>query len=432
MREQSNSEESSKESATPETPWQDRVVFWTSVALVTCLPLIMGIFSILAGKIAPLVIIDALALIPVAVCLILRSHWKWRAIWLILAFAVGCVAGAAFNGQKFGVMMSGVIAGGLASTLFGWRSGIAVAIAITCMMAFEAWLALQGFISPATNLLPGETLLSGWIRGTGSFLLVSLIFVAIFSVITSSLERRVEESRRLASERQELIKILQRKNAELERFTYVTSHDLKSPLVTIKLLSGMLESETGKELPSQAQGHIGRIMNAADRMLNLLDDLLYIARLGNAELDRAPVSMRAAALAAIQNLEGNTLLRGVGIHVDDIPDAIGEERRVIEVWQNLIENAIKYMGDEKKPQVRIGCRIGGSSAIYFVEDNGMGIDPQYAERIFMHLEKLNPESEGSGMGLAIAKKIVEAQGGRIWVEGTPSGKGSTFCFTIEA
>ncbi len=221
------------------------------------------------------------------------------------------------------------------------------------------------------------------------------------------------------------------KNIELDRFAYTVSHDLKSPLITIQAYAGMIKNdlETGKY--ERAQDDMKRIENAAGKMTKLLNDLLELSRAGRMMDEPSPVDMNRLVEHTLQQLAGPI----AGSHVEivlhpDLPSVLGDQKRIAEVMQNLIENAIKYMGDQAAPRIEIGTRQDGKECVFFVSDNGKGIDPSHHEKIFGLFKKLDAKSEGTGIGLALVKRIVEAHGGKVWVESEGEGKGSRFCFTM--
>ena len=234
------------------------------------------------------------------------------------------------------------------------------------------------------------------------------------------------------SERQKLIDELEFKNAELERFTYTVSHDLRSPLVTIKGFLGYMEKSASQGNMEGFRKDMQRVSSAADRMDNLLRDVLELSRIGR--LINTPQEMPLEDLIreALEIIHGRIDQRGITIQIQlGLPVVYGDKTRLTEVLQNLLDNAAKYMGDQKKPIIEIGMDGYDESGnpIFFVRDNGMGIDPQYNERIFGMFDKLDPASEGTGIGLALVKRIIEVHGGRIWLE-SEAGKGSTFFFTL--
>jgi len=224
---------------------------------------------------------------------------------------------------------------------------------------------------------------------------------------------------------------LEAKNAELERFTYTVSHDLKSPLITIKGFAGAILKDLDAKEYSRLDPDVRRIMGAADKMSALLNDLLELSRIGRIMNVPTRIDMNALALEVLGQLSGPITQGGVQIVLqEDMPRVWGDYPRVSEVLQNLVENGIKYMGDQLHPLIEIGVRDGGEGEVFWVRDNGIGIAAQYRETIFGLFNKLDPRSEGTGIGLALARRIVEFHGGRLWVESEGAGGGSTFCFTL--
>ena len=232
------------------------------------------------------------------------------------------------------------------------------------------------------------------------------------------------------AERKKLIQQLEATNAELERFTYTVSHDLRNPLVTIKGFLGMLERDIRENQQQRITSDFQRISNAADKMQALLVDLLELSRIGRIVNPPTEVNLTQLAIEAIETLDGRIRSKNIDVSVSlDLPTVYGDHIRLREVFENLIDNAAKYMGDQEHPLIEIGCNPGDEKVI-FVKDNGIGIEPSYTTKIFGLFEKLNPTSEGTGIGLALIKRIIEVHGGNIWVESEGMGKGSTFCFTI--
>lgn len=234
------------------------------------------------------------------------------------------------------------------------------------------------------------------------------------------------------SVRQKLIEELESKNAELERFTYTVSHDLRSPLVTIRGFLGYMERNASQGNMEGFHKDMQRVSAATDRMDNLLRDVLELSRIGRLVNKPQEMPFEDLAYEAVEIVHGR--IQGYGITVEvqpGLPAVYGDRRRLIEVLQNLLDNSAKYMGDQKNPLIRIGSSGYDSTnhPIFFVRDNGMGIDAQYHDRIFGMFDKLDPASEGTGIGLALVKRIIEFHGGRIWVE-SEKGKGTTFYFTL--
>ena len=244
----------------------------------------------------------------------------------------------------------------------------------------------------------------------------------------------ITERKMIEEEREKLIKELETKNAELESFNYTVSHDLKSPLITIKGFIGMLEYDLASGNKEKLDSNLQRIKEAADKMANLLEDLLELSKIGQAASPRVEIPFRMLISEALSLLAGSIEKSKIQIIIQpDLPIVYGVHRRLVEVLQNLIENAIKFMGEQPEPRIEIGKRKVGKvedEIIFFVKDNGIGIEPRYHETVFGLFNKLDARSEGTGIGLALTKRIIEVHGSKIWIESKGLKKGSTFCFTI--
>ncbi|MBN1580306.1 MAG: GAF domain-containing protein [Anaerolineae bacterium] len=232
-------------------------------------------------------------------------------------------------------------------------------------------------------------------------------------------------------ERKRVQQELETKNAELERFTYTVSHDLKSPLITISGFAGFLAHDVLAGDDKRIKTNIARINEAVSKMQQLLDELLDLSRIGRIMNEPDEISLSELAREAADMVAGRLAEQDITVEIaPDLPTITGDRPRLMEVFQNLIDNAAKYMGDQPRPHIEIDTRDDEGQPVVYVRDNGMGIAPQYHEKIFGLFEKLDPDSEGTGIGLAIVKRIVETHGGRIWVESEGLGLGSTFCFTL--
>ena len=224
---------------------------------------------------------------------------------------------------------------------------------------------------------------------------------------------------------------LKQKNAEMERFTYMISHDLKSPLVTVRTFLGYLEQDLAQGKAERAVRDMGFIRDASAKMGRLLEDLLQVSRVGR--VVNPPVRMTLADLIqeALAAVAGAISTRGVEVQVlGPAVTLYGDRPRLEDVWQNLVENAVRYMGDQPLPRIELGADKKGVETVFFIRDNGMGIDPRFQAKVFGLFEKLDPASEGTGLGLALAKRIVEFYEGRIWIESEGSGQGTCFQFTL--
>jgi len=242
--------------------------------------------------------------------------------------------------------------------------------------------------------------------------------------------RDVTERKNAEQVRERLVKELESKNAEMERFTYTVSHDLRSPLITVSGLVGFLKSDLVKGNITRTTTFLERITNAIAKMDNLLKDTLELSRIGRVANPPEKVAFDDIVQDALSQVQERITKSGTKITVAEaMPDVFVDKMRIAEVMVNLIENGIKYMGDQAHPEIEIGHRIKDGQYTFFVKDNGMGIDPSQFDKVFELFYKVNAKSEGTGAGLAIVKRIIEVQGGRIWVE-SENGKGSTFCFNL--
>lgn len=248
--------------------------------------------------------------------------------------------------------------------------------------------------------------------------------------IFTGIIRDITERRQAEHERERLIAELEAKNAEMERFTYTVSHDLKSPLITIKGFLGLLQKDMAAGDARRLKEDIAHIHEAVRRMQMLLDELLTLSRIGRLFNPPEEIPVSQLAREAVNLVGGQIAERGVEVLIaPDLPVVRGDHPRLLEVFQNLVDNAVKFMGNQPHPRIEIGARQEGGETVFFVGDNGGGIDPRYHEKIFGLFERLSAATEGTGIGLALVKRIIEVHGGRIWVE-SEVGRGTTFLFTL--
>ncbi len=246
----------------------------------------------------------------------------------------------------------------------------------------------------------------------------------------ATLASDITERKRAEMELQQTLEELKHSNAELEEFAYVASHDLQEPLRGIAGLVQLLQRRYQGQLDSRADEYIAHIVEATQRMQRLIEDLLAYSRVGRRGNLFQAAEADAALKAALKNLSAAISDAGVEITGGRLPTVKADATQVTQLFQNLIGNAIKFRST-RLPQIHVEAADAGDFWQFSVRDNGIGIEPQYFERIFQVFQRLHTQREykGTGIGLAICKKIIERHGGRIWVE-SEMGQGSTFYFTL--
>jgi PAS domain S-box-containing protein len=224
---------------------------------------------------------------------------------------------------------------------------------------------------------------------------------------------------------------LARSNAELQQFAYVASHDLQEPLRMIGSYTQLLERRYIDKLDQDAREFMNFIVDGATRMKQLIEDLLAYSRVGTRGKELMPVPAQVALDKALLNLRATIESSGAAITHDSLPEVTADDTQLVQLLQNLIGNAIKFRKKDEPPRIHVGVQDSGGEWRFCVADEGIGIETQYFERIFMVFHRLHTRDEypGTGIGLAICKKVIDRHGGRIWLESAP-GKGSKFYFTL--
>ena len=244
-------------------------------------------------------------------------------------------------------------------------------------------------------------------------------------------EQEIKRREEAEQATEEVIQQLKRKNQELDRFAIRVSHDLKTPLITLAGFVGYLDKDIKEGKTEKVERDFEQIDNAAKTMGKFVDELLDLSRIGRITNPPTDVPFDKIVQDALKAVDGVIKAKQVQVRIEAVfPFVYVDRARIVQVMQNLITNAVKFMGDQLNPIIRIGFEEIDGEHIFSVSDNGIGIAPEYHESIFELFNKLNPEIEGTGLGLGIVVKIIEVHHGRIWVESEP-GKGSTFKFTLQ-
>ncbi|HEU0018982.1 MAG TPA: ATP-binding protein, partial [Thermoleophilaceae bacterium] len=268
------------------------------------------------------------------------------------------------------------------------------------------------------------------IRGTGPRDIADLA-----ADIDSMRQRIVAELSALREAHEQLdvqTRDLARSNAELEQFAYVASHDLQEPLRKVASFCQLLEQRYKGQLDERADQYIDFAVDGAKRMQQLINDLLDFSRVGRIAGQAAPVDLGEVARRALADLDATVAEERARVDVGPLPTVPGEASLLTVLFRNLVGNALKFRG-EAPPEVRVAAERDGDDWLFTCSDNGIGIDPGYAERVFVIFQRLHSRDEyaGTGIGLAMCRKIVEHHGGRIWLD-PAAGPGTTFRFTLPA
>ena len=223
---------------------------------------------------------------------------------------------------------------------------------------------------------------------------------------------------------------LSNSNQDLEQFAYIASHDLRQPLRKIRMCTEYLAEDYSHCFDEQAESYMTYIKGSIDRMYLLIDDLLTYSRVGKQEKEAVAIDLAKIVAECIEDLSIIIEEKQAIVKYDNLPTVKGNLREIRQLFQNLISNALKFTSD-RLPEIEITATYQDDSCVLAVKDNGIGIDPQFADKIFQMFQRLHPDSEyeGTGIGLAICQKVVNSHGGNIWIESQP-GKGSCFYFTL--
>lgn len=260
--------------------------------------------------------------------------------------------------------------------------------------------------------------------------LVTLLGLFLYHFAIKPLQQEIEGHLETENRLRENASALQAANEELQSFSYSLSHDLRTPLRAITSYSQIIVEEDGERLSEESKGFFSRIVEASKHMASLIDDILILSLIGRYELTPEPINLSALALRAVQS-HYKSEAKQIDCEIEPDLIAQGNDKLLGQLIDNLIGNAVKYTARQPSGKIHFGAHRSNGETVYFVQDNGTGFDMRYVDQVFEPFRRLHDQSDytGTGIGMAIAKRIVTRHGGRIWVESEP-GAGTTFYFTL--
>ncbi len=272
----------------------------------------------------------------------------------------------------------------------------------------------------------------GYEKGAFSFITKPFQPAILVNKVKFFIEKHLQELQLI-----ELNEVLKNKNSqlvamnnELESFSYSVSHDLRAPLRIMNAYSSMLETNYTEVLDDNGKKLIGNIQRNASKMTQLIDDLLSFSQLEKEQVNKSQINMKTLVENVTKEVEENTHHKA-NVNIQSLPEAYGDPSLVKQVWINLLSNAVKYSRKRENPVVTIGSMQEQDEIVYFIKDNGVGFNMEYASKLFGVFQRLHSSSdfEGTGIGLAIVQRVVTKHDGRVWFESEPD-KGTTFYFTL--
>jgi signal transduction histidine kinase len=322
----------------------------------------------------------------------------------------------------------------LASAVVAILVVAAVVVGALLWVALRRWVLepLDALASDARDVASGDLRHPVTATGPGEIADLARDVESMRGALLSQVEAIEQSHEQLVQQAEEL----RRSNRDLEQFAYVASHDLQEPLRKVASFTQLLQKRYGGQMDERADQYIEFAVDGAKRMQRLIQDLLGFSRVGRVGGEVSDVDLGAALAAALENLEHVVDESGAVVTHDELPVVRGELPLLVQLFQNLVGNAIKFRDPDRPPQVHISARLlPGSVQEWELEcrDNGIGIDAQYAERVFVIFQRLHAKDvyEGTGIGLALCKRIVEFHGGRIWIC-PPTGEGTSIRWTLPA
>ncbi len=357
---------------------------------------------------------------------------RWRAagfLSLLYVFSVLALVSGWLGGGGRSFLLAMIV---LAAVLIGpWAGIIAVGLSILTMIVF-GWLYWQGLLfyslapqySNPVIIIP-EIL--GFAMAAGMLSIALWFFKAGLEAATTAMEQ-AQRSRQLLDDR---ARQLDTANRELEAFSYSVSHDLRAPLRAINGYSNILRDDHAGVLGDEATALLEKISTSGQKMGLLIDNLLDFSRLSRKPLQKSNVNLNDVVLDVLDLMSFAVEGRDVFFDLHPLPDANADRELIMQVYSNLVGNAVKYTRNQPKAIIEIGSYNSDAGLVYFVRDNGVGFDMHYIDKLFGVFQRLHSDAEfeGTGIGLATVRRIVERHGGRVWAESFPGG-GASFYFTL--
>lgn len=378
-------------------------------------------------------LVSALGIVPILISIIFLRREAVSAPSTILAGTIILlITSLATFGQ--GVYDIGVLGYPVILILAGLvlRGRVIMYLALFIILCI-GWLTFGNYfgiyaMDPISHAYPQDFFIAGIIILIASNAVIRLVGNVYQNL--SKAESEIEIRKQTEHEREALIHQLKLKNQELDRFAIRVSHDLKTPLITVAGFLGYLEQDIKSGNHGRANRDLAQINEAAKEMGKFVDELLDLSRVGRIINPPKDVAFEEIVQDALKAADGLLKARQVEVEIDAVFPFVHVDRaRLVQVLQNLITNAVKFMGDQPHPMIRIGFEEIEGEHIFSVRDNGIGIAPEHHDSIFELFSKLNPDTDGTGIGLGLVKKIIELHNGKIWVESN-LGNGSTFKFTL--
>lgn len=417
--------------------WRNRlynnvILYILPLGLIAWIP---GVIMSVVGGIPMLAVLDSLIVLFIAfIAFSPVPALRVRKVLLVVCIYLLCIGLMAFLGY-FGPGRMYLVALSVFVTLIFPAPAGYWTVAINTFICLLFGIMIHFGIYPPAVVL--DYTIGSWIAVSSNVIFLCTACVAALDLLIKGLQTTIDKEELLQKQLREESKVLEKmlvsvdaKNKELEQFAHIASHDLQEPLRTVSSLSSLLEKEYGEKLQGDGKTYLRYLAISTERMRALITGLLDYSRIGK-EGKPEQADCNKIVKQVLMGIAVRINETGTHIIVDPLPMIYCFPVELAQLFQNLITNAIKFVKPDIIPEIRISAREEGKQWVFSVSDNGIGIEPRFYEKIFVIFQRLHPRSEyeGTGLGLAYCKKIVELHEGKIWVESEP-GKGSAFYFSI--